>query len=225
MSIFNLRASTKYPRTYHLPFSPGATRDDKILEHLTYLLGPQVIVTEKLDGSNLCLTRERVYARSHSSPPAHASFDEAKALHARVRTCIPEHISIFGEYCYVVHSIKYKQLPDVFFVFAVRDDRNQEFYSYDGVKNFCKQLGFTCVPEIGRFYSSDKDEFRRQIEQFAKAPSQFGPTKEGVVVFRNHNFHMEDFRTRVAKWVRSNHVQTNEHWKHKIIEKQPIKRK
>jgi hypothetical protein len=45
----------KYPRTFHLPDSPGATADDKIQHDLSWLDG-ELVVTEKLDGGNLTFT-------------------------------------------------------------------------------------------------------------------------------------------------------------------------
>ena len=62
--------SKKYDRTYHYPFSPGTTSDDRInanwwqdickIKHLIH--------TEKLDGENNCLNRIGVFARSHATP-------------------------------------------------------------------------------------------------------------------------------------------------------------
>jgi hypothetical protein len=43
-------ALTKYPRTYHLPFSPGLQNDDRVIETLGGLIGQEVIVTEKMYG-------------------------------------------------------------------------------------------------------------------------------------------------------------------------------
>jgi hypothetical protein len=37
----------KYPRTYHSPWSPGATSDDRILPNMENFIGRRVIVTEK----------------------------------------------------------------------------------------------------------------------------------------------------------------------------------
>ena len=37
----------KYPRTYHLPFSPGFTSDDKVLKDDSQFYGKRVVVTEK----------------------------------------------------------------------------------------------------------------------------------------------------------------------------------
>ena len=54
--------STKYGRTYHFPFSPGTTSDDRInhdywqdVEQLK-----EVVHTEKLDGENNCLSKHGV---------------------------------------------------------------------------------------------------------------------------------------------------------------------
>lgn len=57
---------SKYPRTYHLKFSPGSTNDDKISDSHESILGIEIIITEKLDGSNAAIVRDGVYARSHS---------------------------------------------------------------------------------------------------------------------------------------------------------------
>lgn len=62
--------SEKYGRTYHYPFSPGTTSDDRI--NHTYWEDIQqietLIHTEKLDGENNCLSRYGVFARSHAAP-------------------------------------------------------------------------------------------------------------------------------------------------------------
>ena len=48
----------KYPRTFHIPGSPGATSDDKILKSLDHFKGKRVIITEKMDGENTSLYRD-----------------------------------------------------------------------------------------------------------------------------------------------------------------------
>ena len=62
--------SEKYGRTFHYPFSPGTTSDDRI--NHTYWEDIQqietLIHTEKLDGENNCLSRYGVFARSHAAP-------------------------------------------------------------------------------------------------------------------------------------------------------------
>lgn len=44
----------KYPRTYHLPFSPGTTKDDRVLKDYSNFFGKEVVVLTKMDGEN-CL--------------------------------------------------------------------------------------------------------------------------------------------------------------------------
>ena len=58
--------SAKYPRTYHMPFSPGCKRDDKRLSDVSRFLNVSAVASEKLDGSNADMESAGVYARSHS---------------------------------------------------------------------------------------------------------------------------------------------------------------
>ena len=56
MKTVDLSDKVKYPRSYHLPFSPGATSDDKKWTNeqaIAYTTGKDLVVTEKLDGSNV----------------------------------------------------------------------------------------------------------------------------------------------------------------------------
>ena len=57
----------KYNRTYHLPFSPGTTNDDRINYDWQGILDHELVITEKLDGENTCLKTSGVYARSHGA--------------------------------------------------------------------------------------------------------------------------------------------------------------
>ncbi len=109
--------SPKYNRTFHLPWSPGATNDDKIATSVTNLLNTEIIITEKLDGSNTSLESDGCFARTHSGPPNHPSFDGLKALHAEVGFQIPSGMQLFGEWCFAKHSISYEELPGYFFAF------------------------------------------------------------------------------------------------------------
>jgi hypothetical protein len=45
--------------------------------------------------------------------------------------------------------------------------------------------------------------------------------KEGYVIRNRESFHFDSFSENVAKWVRSNHITTDEHWmQQKIIPNQ-----
>ena len=47
--------------------------------------------------------------------------------------------------------------------------------------------------------------------------SQFGGEREGYVARLAGRFHYRDFRRSVAKYVRKDHVTTNDHWLHKEV--------
>ncbi len=54
----------KYGRTYHLPMSPGATKDDKIVSDLSGLFGAaEVVITKKMDGENTTIHARGCHAR------------------------------------------------------------------------------------------------------------------------------------------------------------------
>ncbi len=40
----------KYPRTFHLPGSPGVSSDDKLLRDTPTMQAEQIVITEKMDG-------------------------------------------------------------------------------------------------------------------------------------------------------------------------------
>jgi hypothetical protein len=203
----------KYPRTYHLPFSPGCTSDDKRLKNVYSFLNMPVIVTEKIDGSNVCMTSEAVFARSHVGPPTHSSFDLAKQLHSMIKTEIPQGVSIFGEYAFAKHSIEYNSLPGYFMVFGVRDDTNGFWFSWYGVEEMVIALGIPTVPVLFSGNFKTEKELVNQINLEMSTVSTVGaPEKEGVVVRRIDAFSCEKFSESVTKYVRANHVQTDEHW-------------
>jgi hypothetical protein len=82
----------KFPRIPHLSWSPGGTRDDRRLSDFSLInfIGNRIVITEKMDGSNLCITRDEIFARSHSGAPTHPSFDLAKKMHGEIRHKIPQ---------------------------------------------------------------------------------------------------------------------------------------
>lgn len=207
--------SAKYPRTPHLPDSPGATRDDRRLESYSSFLNRELVVTEKLDGSNVAMTRREVFARSHSGPPKHPSFDELKAVHARVATSIPLGVTIFGEWCAAVHSIEYEQIPPGPHVFAVRYDDLGTWASWGRVVYFSEYLGLPHACVLNHPWMSQTEATVRQIvEGVAGGVSCFGDELEGVVLRWMDGFEDEEFGRAVAKRVRAKHVQTDEHWAH-----------
>lgn len=215
--------SPKYNRTFHLPWSKGATNDDKIAGNVSGLIGKPIVITEKMDGSNTSLEFNGCFARTHSGPPTHQSFAGLKALHASIKFKIPEGIQLFGEWCFALHSIAYEELPGYFLLFNVRElGVNSNWCSWDEVEMWSEEVGVPTVPVLFKGIVNSEDELKQITESFMIQPSKCGGIREGVVVRVASNFEDKDFSTNVMKCVRANHVQTTEHWKDQEITKNKL---
>lgn len=212
--------SEKYPRTFHLPWSPGASNDDKIAPDVDFLLNTPLILLEKIDGSNLCCDKDNVFARTHSGPPKHESFNIAKSIHASIKHQLVEGLDYFGEYCYAKHSIEYSELPGYFLLFGIRTyiDGNGWWKSWNSVKSFAKSLNIPTVPELEKLTVSSAKELQKVVERHMNEPSIYGGEREGVVVRRAEAFSVREFSKSILKCVRAGHVgKTDDHWMHKEI--------
>lgn len=224
--------SPKYNRTFHLPWSPGGTSDDKIATTVDSLLGVEIVITEKIDGSNTSLEIDGCFSRSHSGAPSHASFDGLKALHGAVKYKIPENVQLFGEWCFALHSIAYEELPGYFLLFNVRDlnpgappfgDTSPIWHSWEEVELWAEEIGVSTVPVLFEGQINSEKELKELTESFMIQPSQCGGIREGVVVRVSQSFKDSEFSQSVMKCVRANHVQTTEHWQNQEIIKNKIK--
>lgn len=100
----------KYPRTWHLPWSPGTTSDDRVLPSTDLFAGRRVVVTVKMDGENTTMYSDSMHARSLDSRN-----DETRHwvlnYHSQVAWQIPEGWRVCGENLFAKHSIAYRGLP------------------------------------------------------------------------------------------------------------------
>jgi hypothetical protein len=215
--------SLKFPRILHLPWSQGASRDDLVLDSVDHLCGRPIRITEKTDGSNLTMTRNEIFSRSHNGPPTHRSFDAAKALHAQIRDEILLGFSIFGEWLWAEHSIHYDHLPGFFLIFDVRDDKRGEWLEEGEIERIADVLGLPQVPVLcrGEFTPESLRETCENLMAPGVGPS--GDPMEGLVVRACGSF--TDFATNVAKQVRPNHVTTDQHWLRKRIVRNSLEEK
>lgn len=193
----------KYPRTYHLPSSPGCTSDDKKLPDDSIFQDKHVVVPEKMDGENITMYTHTIHQRSMDSHCSEDYNSRVKSLWASVRHDIPPDMRICGEAMPVVHSIKYDNLPDHFLVFSIWC--GDVCLSWQETILWCDLLGLTPVPMV---YEGvyDKDAIQASWEALEHE-------SEGYVVRLSESF--ADFDESVAKWVRKDHVQTDKHWKSK----------
>lgn len=139
----------KYPRTKHLPNSPGDTSDDERLVEISHFIGKEVIYTEKLDGEcTNCLT-DKIHARSEESNH-HPSQSWMKSFYSSFCWKIPQNIQIVGENVYAQHSISYDRLTSFFYVFAIIDLEKKIFKSVHETLQICNDLELPFVPIIKR---------------------------------------------------------------------------
>ncbi|MFE2871689.1 RNA ligase family protein [Embleya sp. NPDC059259] len=191
---------THYPRTPHVPWSPGAGADDVRAADLSGLRGREVVVTEKLDGENTTLYPDGLHARSLDSAH-HPSRTWVKALQGRIGARIPPGWRICGENMYARHSIGYDALASWFYGFSVwTGDRCLD---WDESTRFLRRLGVPTPPVLWRGVFDE-----RALRAIRLDPAR----REGFVVRSVEGFERADFGRRVAKWVRRGHVRTDTHW-------------
>ncbi|MFI6286894.1 RNA ligase family protein [Streptomyces sp. NPDC051018] len=201
---------THYPRTPHLPWSPGVSPDDvRIGDALGGLLGREVVVTEKLDGENTTLYGDGMHARSPDSAH-HPSRAWVKALQGRIAHAIPEGWRVCGENMYARHSLAYDGLDGFFYGFSVWDGRGR-CLDWDGTVRFLRGLGIP-VPRVLWRGTLDK-----RAERALRALRLDTARQEGYVVRTADGFAAGEFGARVAKWVRAGHVGTDKHWMHSAV--------
>ena len=212
--------SRKYGRTYHYPFSPGTSNDDRINpDYWLALAGiPEVVHTEKLDGENTCLNKYGIFARSHISPTVHPWAEHLKEKWSWIKNDLGN-LEIFGENLYAVHSIEYPKLEAHFFVFGIRE--GVHWLSWEEVSFYAALLDFPIVPVLNTTKPAEEKAYRQLIRKIAGQPGTFGSvdsstgehcTMEGIVTRSASGYPVDQLRSNVFKYVRANHVKTDEHW-------------
>lgn len=198
----------KYPRTMHLPFSPGVTSDDKIMQDMTCFVGHEIVCTEKFDGENTTMYADAFHARSLDGRQ-HPSRAWLARFHARIGYNIPVGWRVCGENMFAQHSVKYDSLDSYFLGFSVWDDNNRAL-SWDDTLEMFALLDITPVKELyrGKFDLKIIKDMSKNLDT---------NTTEGFVVRLVESFDYKDFGSSVAKWVRKNHVATDKHWMHSEI--------
>jgi hypothetical protein len=212
----------KYPRTFHLPWSPGTTSDDKTLdvEAVGAMFGGrEIVVTEKMDGENTTVYPDGTcHARSIDSA-THPSRDWIRRHAAVLAPDIPEGYRLCGENVYAKHSLHYDCLPSYFLLFGIYDE--DTCLSWDDTELWAEMIGLTTVPVMWRGVW-DADLLKRWTVEDDWLPSCYGYEGEGYVVRLADSFQLEAFGSSVAKFVRSDHVQTDEHWLHQAVVKNEL---
>jgi len=203
----------KYPRTYHLPWSEGFTKYDRILESTKQFEGKKVIVSVKMDGENTTFYNDYVHARSLDSS-SHPSQSWVRNLHSKIAYNIPDGWRLCGENLFAQHTIKYNSLSSFFYVFSIWNE-----------KNICLDWNLTCewiellgLEPVRVYYLG---EWNKEAIKKLYQPEYIGEKCEGYVVRLASSFPYGEYRHSVAKFVAEefgNQLKEGSgHWRHKEI--------
>lgn len=205
------RPWVKYPRTYHVPWSPNLQNDDRMHENVNFFLGKTIVATIKLDGENTTMYNDYIHARSLDSNH-HESRSWVKSLWGKIAHEIPKEWRICGENVYAKHSIPYRHLNSYFYVFSIWDENNQ-CLSWEETKQYSEMLGLQTVPEMCTFQVSSLEKFKGMLNTWWQVTKKQSPDPvEGYVVRNIDSFPYKNFRRETAKYVREGHVQTDKFW-------------
>lgn len=211
----------KYPRTYHLPSSPGLQNDDRRLPSLEGYKGRIVVATEKMDGEGSTLTKEKTYPRSPDGRP-HPSRSWIKAFHAQKAMHIPSAWRISGEGMYAIHSIAYTRanqnaLRSYFYGFGAWDETNV-LLPWEQTLELFEMLDIQPAPVLyhGPYYDGLIEQIAGNID--TDRQEGFVLRDEGAIPYPSglgdagRFFSASPGTPVLAKWVRAKHVATDEHW-------------
>jgi hypothetical protein len=209
----------KYPKTQHLPWSPGITKDDRVMKIQDLeknFGGKEVVISEKVDGENTTCYNNYIHARSIDGRN-HVSRNWIKNLHSKIKYDIPEGWRICGENLYAKHTIAYSNLPSYFLVFAIFNEKNTCLSFLETVE-YCKLLGLSWVQP--KFIMKYDEKFIK--ENCYTGNSMYGGEQEGYVIRLSSEIPFTNYKNSIAKYVRKNHVQTNQNWMYQPIIKNKL---
>ena len=200
----------KYPRTFHLPYSLTVSDDDKRFSSDDLFKSMnEVYCSIKMDGENTTVYPNG-YIHARSLDGNHHPWQSW--LKRYVQTwCkdIPIGWRVCGENLYATHSIEYT-FPNqgyYFQLFGIYNDKN-ECLSYEDTWIWADILGIKMVDVfyVGKY---DKELILNKFEEYKNKSKN---KVEGFVIRNCEKFHYNDFNKNVGKYVRANHVTTDEHW-------------
>jgi hypothetical protein len=213
--------SQKYGRTYHYPFSPGTSSDDRIQhDYWRYLQQIRTLVhTEKLDGENNCLSKHGVFARSHAAPTISPWTESLRRFWQLVRNDLGD-LEFFMENLYAIHSIEYRNLEHHFYVFGIRE--HNRWLSWEETQFYANLLDLPTVPVIKIEQTPDNQvQFEKDMLGLTNGSGAFDPydaqdkgktIMEGIVSRNADCYTADHFAQNVFKYVRKSHVKTDAHW-------------
>lgn len=217
----------KYPHTPHISWlGTIPCREDKVFsptEACEFLDG-EITVEEKVDGSNIGFSLDdsgnlQVQNRgNYLTRGSHAQFQPLwpwiDARRFELMEALRPGLMLFGEWCFIRHSVLYRQLPDWFLGFDVYDRDEGRFWSVERRDRWMNELGLAQVPRLaqGRF---SMEQLRSLIGR-SQLSCGF---MEGIYLRRDRG----DWLERRAKLVRAEFAEAiDKHWSEEALERNSL---
>jgi hypothetical protein len=223
----------KYPRTFHLPYSPKRGSDDKVLIDDSNFEGKNVVVMEKMDGENTTIYTNHLHARSLDSAK-----DESHRWLERFRNYITPQIMtelnkitpsknwrICGENLFYKHTVFYQDLESIFLGYSIwlenqtTDKTTNHSLSWTQTKLIFDKIGISYPNLIYQgIYDKKKilEEFEKYKQNFENQSKEIATRQvEGFVIRLENDFSYQDFSKSVAKYVCDDfEITSSKHWRY-----------
>jgi len=180
----------KYPRTWHLPGSPGMQQDDRQLSGTGHWAGERLICTVKLDGGNFSVADDFLHGRSLSGRH-HPSQNVLRALQPTLN--LGPGVRLVAENLFAAHTLRYAGLAHT--VYGLSFWEADTAWSWDDTVAALEVLGLPHPPLLydGPYQGLD------HLQHLAQQSVQRG--HEGLVVRVARPFTLLEFGTALGKWV------------------------
>ena len=223
----------EYPRTRHLPYKPNAQRVDLIAsdkEAQVIFDNENTWVEEKVDGASvgICFFEGHPVIRNRSNilnkgksghlrTPAKLQFAPLwnRVYHnidnfEKLNELCGFEASVYGEWLYALHGIRYDQLPGYFMAYDIYDWERNHFMQTGKALKLLSESGFETPPLLHQ----GKVPSYEYLEKFMKEMSPFSTVdkREGLYIKVCDN----DKVVSRFKWVRSDFIQGGRWDKRKI---------
>ena len=221
----------KFPHTPHLAWLGSSTpRSDKVLsrDEVRHFLSSPVVVEEKLDGANIGIAFDESggpVVKNRGTvlgPGSHRQFQALwpwlAARQGALRREMGEQLALFGEWCFAVHSMRYRHLPDYFIAFDIYDRTAERFWSAERRDEWAHSLGIVTAPIVARGSFTLPD----LTQLLLTLPSRFGSeAAEGLYLRQDR----DEWLLERAKLVRPEFMQAiEEHWMKRPLERNAVSR-
>lgn len=216
----------KFPSTPYIETDKFTFRNDKVLDagEIQELLSEEITVEEKIDGANLGISFDNdgnLLLQNRGSYLLFPLEGQWKPLEKwinqkenQIFDVISDKYILFGEWCYIKHSIYYDALPDWFIAFDIYDKKKKQFLSVEYRNQLIERMDLSKVPILGYGkYSIEK------LKSFF-GQSKFGQEMcEGIYLRQDK----DSFLRYRAKIVRHDFNQgIEEHWSKKTLVKNRV---